>query len=106
MEAETFTPLERQLLPMEPHRLQQVEGATDVAVDEGTGPINRAIHVALCRQVHHQISVGLVHGLRSGGRIHQIHTYQRMAGMLANAAQITGVAKLVEVEDLNIATTQ
>jgi hypothetical protein len=49
----------RQALPVGTQRLQQLKGAVHVAVDESGGPLDRAVHMAFGRQVHHQVGVGL-----------------------------------------------
>jgi hypothetical protein len=46
-------------LPLASHRLEQLEGAGHVALDEGAMPIDRAVHKAFGRQVQQQIGIEL-----------------------------------------------
>jgi hypothetical protein len=71
VEAEACLAVGGELLPVGAHRLQQVEGAGYVAFDESCWALDRAIHVALGRQVHHQVGVRLAHRFCSGGRLGQ-----------------------------------
>lgn len=61
---------------MAPHRLQEVVGAVDVALDEHTRAGDGSIHMAFRCQVHHQIWVGLLHCSLNGCCIGQIHFLQ------------------------------
>ena len=47
------------MLSMKQHSLQQVEGASHVALHQSTGPINGAIHMDLWYEVHHKNNQGL-----------------------------------------------
>ena len=91
---------------MGPGRLEQVEGAEHVAADKDARAIDGAIHVALGSQVHHQIGIGLTHSSGGGLSITEIHLQQLMVlngglAELLNASEITGVAALIEIEDLD-----
>lgn len=79
VQPEAFTPRSAHFLIITPHRLQQVVGAGDVALDEHTGPGDGAVHVAFRRQVHHQIRIRLLHSALHRGGMSQIHLLQLMA---------------------------
>ena len=73
METEIGAPRLRQRLPVAAHRLQQMKGAVHIAADECPWPSDRAIHMALGRQVQHQVGIGLPHRRRRGLSIGKIH---------------------------------
>ena len=103
MKAEVFLPLLGKLLPMGSHRLEQVEGAAHVALDERRRPIDRAIDVALGCQVHHQVGIGLAHGCGCGIGVGEVHPQQlvalnRLGAQAFDAGEIAGVTQLVEIE--------
>ena len=60
-------------LPLASHRLEQLEGAAHVALDEGAIPIDRVVHMVFGRQVQHQIGIDLQHSLRRGCRIRKVN---------------------------------
>ena len=77
-----------------------MKGAIHIAADEGPRPSDRAIHMALGRQVQHQVGIGLPHRRRRGLSIGKIHPQQLVAPSAAgpkspqhqlNAAEIAGV---------------
>ena len=90
MEAETLAALGRQRFPMAAHGLQQMERAIHVAGDVdavrragravGAGALDRAVHVALGRQMQHQVGIGLLHRrcCRSLLRIEKLRQQRRM----------------------------
>jgi hypothetical protein len=115
VEAEQLPPLRRQPLPVGPHRLQQVEGALHIALDEGPRPTDRAIHMALGRQMEHQIRISLAHRRRRGLGMGQIHPQQLVPALHRraqlsegelDAGEIAGVAELVEVAHRGIGVPQ
>jgi hypothetical protein len=59
-------------LPLASHRLEQVEGAGHVALDEGAVRIDRAVPMAFGRQDQHQNGIDLLHSLRRGCRIRKV----------------------------------
>jgi len=81
VKAEGRLALGRQRFPMAAHGLQQVEGAAHVAGDERTRTLDRAVHVALGRQVHHQVGVGLAHRGGRGLGIGEVHLQQLVAAL-------------------------
>jgi hypothetical protein len=92
-----------------------MKGALHIALDEGTWAADRAIHVALGRQMEHQIRIGLPHRRRRGFGMGQIHPQQlvparRRRAQLSegelDAGEIAGVAELVEVEHRGIGVPQ
>ena len=60
-------------LPLASDRLEQVEGAGPVALDEGAKRIDRAVHMAFGRQIQHQIGIDLLHSPRRGCRIRKVN---------------------------------
>ena len=108
MHPEGITAFTAQALVMAPHRLQEVVGAVDVALDEHTRAGDGSVHVAFRCQVHHQIGVGLPHRSLNGCCIGQIHLlkpvpilcrFAQPAQHLLNRGQVAGIAHLVEIED-------
>ena len=51
MKTKTSLAPSAQTFPVGPHRLQQLKGAAHISLDKGPRPLNRAVHVALGRQV-------------------------------------------------------
>ena len=68
-EAEAFAARRVQACPVRPRRLQQDEGAGDVGVDEGRGAGDRAVDVALGREVRDRIGRERLHGAGHRRRI-------------------------------------
>ena len=106
MHPEGITAFTAQALVMASHRLEEVVGAVDVALDEHTRAGDGSIHVAFRRQVHHQIGVGLLHRSLDGGGIGQIHLlkpvpidrrFAQFAQHLLNRGQVAGIADLVQI---------
>ena len=66
--------------------------------------------MALGRQVHHQVGVGLAHHRCCGLGVGEVHPQQRVAldhlGQALNAGEVAGVAALVEVEHQVVAFDQ
>ena len=66
--------------------------------------------MALGRQVHHQIRIGLLNGCRSGLGVGEFHLQQPVAlGRLRqhfDAGEVAGVAHLVQVEHQRLAACQ
>ena len=117
VEAEVSLALGAQLLPMGPHRLEQMKGAAHVAVDVdevrracravGARALDRAVHMALGRQVHYQVGVGLAHRRCCGLGVGEVHPQQGVAlsrlGQGLDAGEVACVAALVEVEHQGVA---
>ena len=111
MEAKALRPLRWQLLVVGPGCLEQVEGAEHVAADKHARTINRSINMALGSQVHHQIGIGLPHRSGGGFSVAEVHLQQLVAlrgslTELLNAREVTGVAALIEIEDLDVGLRQ
>ena len=74
------------------------------------GALDRAVHVALGRQVHHQFGVRLAHRFCSGGGIGEIHAQQGVAlgrlGQGLDAGEVAGVATFIEIEHQRLAFAQ
>ncbi|CAI8171736.1 MAG: Uncharacterised protein [Prochlorococcus marinus str. MIT 9215] len=79
MKTETLLALFRQLLPMATNGLEQVEAASDVALDKGSRAINRTVDMAFSCQMHHKVGVCLANGLICCSWISQINLQQLMA---------------------------
>ncbi len=130
VEAEGRLALAGQSLPMGPHRLQQLEGAIHLAGDVdavrragravGLRALDRAVHVALGRQVQHQIGIGLAHRCRRGLGVGEVHFEGLVAALalggggplaqlrqhLPDAGEIAGAAALAEVQDQRLAVCE
>ena len=61
------------VMPVGAHRLQQMERAAHIALDKGPRPLDRAVHMALGRQVQHQVGIGLLHRRCCSRRIGEVH---------------------------------
>jgi hypothetical protein len=90
-------------LPLASHRLEQVEGAGHVALDEGAMPIDRAVHMAFGRQDQHQIGIDFLYSLRRGCRIRKVNMQLMVAiGCLGpqalDAAEVAGTPHFVEIK--------
>ena len=84
MQSELFPPLSAQFVVMTPNGLKQVVGAGDVAFNEHPWTGNGAIHMAFCRQVHHQVRIGFVDRLLNRIGIREVDFQQLMAfGLIA-----------------------
>ena len=90
--------------------MQQLKGTAHIALDKGPRPLDRAVHMALGRQVQHQVGIGLLHRRRRSRRIGEVHPQELVAclrlGQRLDAGEVAGVAALVEVEHQGIALLQ
>ena len=65
--------------PVVTGRLQQSEGADHVGLDKGGRAINGTVHMAFCRQVHHDIRAEFAELDRHGSGIGDISLGKRVA---------------------------
>ena len=100
---------------MRSHRLQQRERTDYVTRKKRPRAVNRSIHMALSRQMHHQVWIGLTQRSRCGLPIGQIHAHKAIAiaGLRTQALKggldataVAGVTHFVEVEHHSIALGQ
>ena len=63
MEAEALAPRGVKAAPIAQRLLQQREGADDIGLDEFAGPVDRAVDMALGREVHHIARLVLIEQL-------------------------------------------
>ncbi|SWX59878.1 Uncharacterised protein [Klebsiella pneumoniae] len=83
-------------------RLQQSEGADHVGLDEGSRAINGTVHMAFCRQVHHDIRAELAELGRHGSSIGDICLGKRVAfahGHRRQGFEVAGVGQAVQHAD-------
>ena len=110
MKTKTRLALSAQTFPMGPHCLQQLKGAAHIALDKGPRPLDRAVHMALGRQVQHQVGIRLALRFCGGGGIGEIHPQQGVAlgrlGQRLNAGEVAGVATFIEIEHQCLAFAQ
>ncbi len=94
--------LVRQRAPVAAHRFEQVEGADDVGLDEGARAFDRAVDVALGREVQHRAHFVLGQKARHQGGIADIAVHEHMACVALQARpvlEVAGIGQLVEVDD-------
>lgn len=83
-------------------RLQQSEGADHVGLDEGCRAINGTVHMAFCRQVHHDIRAELAELGGHGSSIRDISLGKRVAfapGHRRQGFEVAGVGQAVHHSD-------
>jgi hypothetical protein len=83
-------------------RLQQSEGADHVGLDKGCRAINGTVHMAFCRQVHHDIRAELAELGRHGSGIGDIGLGKRVAfapGHRRQGFEVAGVGQAVHHAD-------
>ncbi|SWM32792.1 Uncharacterised protein [Klebsiella pneumoniae] len=88
--------------PVVTGRLQQSEGADHVGLDEGGRAINGTVHMAFCRQVHHDIRAELAELGRHGSSIGDISLGKRVAlapGHRRQGFEVAGVGQAVQHTD-------
>ena len=97
------------------HRLQQRKRARYVTGQERARAVNRSVHMALGRQMHHQVRIGLAQRSCCGLPLRQVNAPEAVAiaGIRAqtlkcglDATAIAGVTDFVEVEHQRIALRQ
>ncbi|SSH70698.1 Uncharacterised protein [Klebsiella pneumoniae] len=102
VEAESLLLLLPKAGPVVTGRLQQSEGADHVGLDEGCRAINGTVHMAFCRQVHHDIRAELAELGRHGSSIRDISLGKRVAfapGHRRQGFEVTGVGQAVQHVD-------
>ena len=84
-------------------RLEQHEGADNIGLDEGGGPIDRTVDMAFGRQMHHDIRAELLDERAHGRCVANINLLEPVASIFRHAGEIieiTRVGELVENADL------
>ncbi len=84
------------------HRLQQIEGADDVGLDEVAGAVDGSVDVALGGEVHHR--AGLVFGQQAFDQsaVADVALHKGVVGVVLEAGQgfkVACVGEFVEVDD-------
>ena len=91
--------------PMPPSRLEQLEGAVDVRLDERARAIDRAVHVALGGEMHDDVGLVILEDAAERAGIADVGVFEAVARVVGDTGQIVevaGVGQLVEVQDLVI----
>ena len=70
------------LNPVFARRLQHIKRAGDIGLDEIAGPVNRAVHMALGRQMHHHIGGMGGKDPVQGGAVPYIGLLKGIVGMI------------------------
>ena len=94
--------LGRQAFPIAAHRVQQMEGADDVGLDEFARAVNAAVHMALGGKVDHRARLVLGQQARDQGRVADVALNEVVAGIGLEAGQRLGIARvgqLVQIEN-------
>ena len=87
--------------PYRAARLQQIECADDIGVDEIAGTGNRTIHMRFGRQVHHVSDLMILDNLPHGDFVAEINFLERIPGMSGDAGQVgevPGVSQTIEID--------
>ena len=110
MKTKTRLALSAQTFPVGPHRLQQLKGAAHIALDKGPRPLNRAVHMALGRQMQHQVRIGLLHRRCCSRCIGEVHLEELVTclglGQRLDAGEVAGIATFIEIEHQRLAFAQ
>ena len=61
MKAKTLLSHRRQLLPIGAYCVKKVKSAIHVALNESPRAIDGTVNVALGRQIHHKVGIGVTH---------------------------------------------
>ncbi|SMA23632.1 Uncharacterised protein [Klebsiella quasipneumoniae] len=88
--------------PVVTGRLQHSKSADHVGLDEGCRTINGTVHMAFCRQVHHDIRAELAELGRHGSSIGDISLGKRVAfapGHRRQGFEVAGVGQAVHHAD-------
>ena len=88
--------------------LEQDIGADDIGVDEFGRPVDRAIDMALGRQMHHGVGVEARENLGDGRTIADIGAAEMIARMALHRSkrgEIAGIGQLVDDQHLVIGVT-
>ena len=107
--AESRALLGRQPSPIAQRLLQQREGADNVGLDEFAGSVDRAIDMALRRQVHDGVGLVLVEqpaqrrGLADAGLFKCI---ARIAGRAGERLEVRCIGQLVDIDDARFGVAQ
>ncbi|VGQ12712.1 hypothetical protein SB5531_05089 [Klebsiella variicola] len=102
MEAEGLLLLLSKSGPVVTGRLQQSEGADNVSLDKRGRAINRTVHMAFCRQVHHDIRAEFAELGRHGSGIRDIGLGKRVAfapGHRCQGFEVAGIGQAVHHAD-------
>ena len=92
MEAEGGAPRRRQRGVVLPRLLQQREGADDVGLDERGRAVDRAIDMALRREVHHRVGLMRREDLAHRGGIGDVGADQHVAAWLRASSSASSEA--------------
>ncbi|MNH76692.1 hypothetical protein D3C73_289720 [compost metagenome] len=98
MEAESLLFLCRQRLPIMAGSLQHGVSTHDVGFDKGRRAVDRAVNVAFCRQVHHEIRLVVRKYAVQSGTVADINLLESIALVVRHARQrlqVTGIGELI-----------
>src|SRR5215467_1796023 len=87
------------LAPMRERGLEQHVGADHIGADEFGRAVNRAVHVALCRKMHHRVRVEAREGMSDVGPLADVGAAELVASMAVNRrkrGEIARISQLVE----------
>src|SRR6266516_2609832 len=102
-ETKVLLAIARQLRPISANRLEQIERAHDIGLDEIAGTMNRPIHVRFRGEVDDRARVVLREHPAYQLAIADVALYEHMAGIVlqrSQVRQVTGVGELVEIDDM------
>ena len=85
--------------------LEQNVGADDIGVDEFGRPVDRAVDMAFCRQMHHRVGIETRENLGDGRTIADIGAAEMIARMALHRGErgkIAGIGQLIDDQHLVI----
>ena len=83
------------------HRLQQMEGADDIGLDEILRAMDRTIHMALCRKVHHRTRPMLGQQPLHQRTVADVPLHKDMAGIVLERSQRLQIARIGELVQID-----
>ena len=95
-------PLFRKALPIELGGLQQAEGTHHVGLSESERILDRAVHMALSREMDNAVDMLFLHQFVNTVEVADIHLYETVIRFVLNVlqvGQVASISKLVEVDD-------
>ena len=90
-----------QILPITAHRVQQVERAHDVRLNELPRPVDGAVHMALGRKVHHRARPVLGQQSRQQRRVADVALHEHIARVPVQTRQrlrVPRIGQLVQIQ--------
>ena len=86
---------------MSPRRLEELEGADDVGLHEGAGPVDRAIDVGFGREIHDRAGSVLGEQLGDEGAIADVAVDEHVPGIRRDAGEVVEVARVRELVEVH-----